>query len=412
MREVQRAPHVEHSPTNCIRPDSARHLEGTVSSVIDLLREIVAIPSVNPSDGDPDDRLFGESRMADYLEGFFRRHRIDCARQEARPGRDSVVAVVPGRSPDLVILEAHTDTVSVEGMEIDPFDPRLEDGRVFGRGACDDKGSLAAMLIAFSELVSAGTPERTCVLAATCDEEYRFSGIRALMDRPEEAGLTAGQLSRAMACVGEPTGLRVVIAHKGAFRWRMRTRGKAAHSSTPEEGENAIYTMARLVESLQRYAESLSGRPAHPLVGKPTFSVGTIAGGRAVNIVPDLCEILVDRRLVPGEDGEAAEAEIRRWIAEAVPAEMETLLEDWPLETDPDAEIVKRTRRALGALGLNDEPMGVNYGTDASKMARAGVECVVCGPGDIGQAHTVTEWVAVEQVEAAVGLYRGILTGV
>lgn len=383
-----------------------------MSSVIDLLRDMVAIPSVNPSDGEPDDQLFGESRLADYLESFFQRNRIDCARQPVRPGRDNVVAVVSGRSPDLLILEAHTDTVSVEGMEIAPFDPRIEEGRVFGRGACDDKGSLAAMLVALCDVASAGTPERTCVLAATCDEEYRFSGIRALMERPEEAGLTSEQLSRAMACVGEPTGLRLVIAHKGAFRWRMRTRGKAAHSSTPEEGENAIYTMARLIESLREYADSLASRPAHPLVGKPTFSVGTISGGRAVNIVPDLCEILVDRRLIPGEDGAAAEDEIRRWIADTVPAEMATLLEDWPLETNSDAEIVKRARRALRDLGLSDQPMGVNYGTDASKMTRAGVECVVCGPGAIGQAHTATEWVAVDQVETAVGLYRGLLTGI
>lgn len=382
-----------------------------MSPTIQLLRDMVAIPSVNPSDGQPDADLMGEARMVDFLEGFFAARKIDCFRQTALPGRESVVAVVEGRDPSPIILEAHTDTVSVEGMEIAPFDPVLRDGRVWGRGACDDKGSLAAMMTALTRVADSGTPERTCVLAATCDEEYRFSGVKAVIDRPHEVGLTPEQISTALACVGEPTGLQVVVAHKGAFRWRVRTRGLAAHSSNPDAGDNAIYKMARLVQILEAYAESLRGREVHPLVGGPTYSVGVISGGTAVNIVPDFCEALTDRRLIPGEDGDAAEREIREFIGDQVEYEMETLLQDWPLETPLDSEIVRRALAAARSVLGSAEPCGVQYGTDASKMERAGVQCVVFGPGDIAQAHTAVEWVEVSQVESAVEVYSRILTG-
>lgn len=382
-----------------------------LSPVTQLLRELIAIPSVNPSDGEPDDALFGEARVVDHLEAFFHTRRVDCVRQEALPGRENLVAIVEGRSRDPVILEAHTDTVAVEGMEIDPFDPVIRDGRVYGRGACDDKASLAAMAVALAEAAQTGTPERTLVLAATCDEEYRFGGVNAFVNDPAAVGIKPEHLRRGIACVGEPTGLQVVIAHKGAFRWRMRTYGKAAHSSNPDAGINAIYDMARLVQRLEQYAESLRDRPAHPLVGRPTFSVGILRGGTAVNIVPDLCEALVDRRLIPGENGAAAEKELRDFLGDAVPYEMVTLLEDWPLETPRDAEIVGRAECAVrGALGRADL-VGVQYGTDASKLHRGGVQSVVCGPGDIAQAHTAVEWVEVAQVEAAREVYRRVLEG-
>ncbi len=382
-----------------------------MSQVIDLLRELVAIPSVNPSGGEPDDALYGEARMVAHLEAFLGRHKIDCKRQKACDGRENLIAVVEGRSAQPIILESHTDTVAVEGMEIEPFDPRVEGGKLYGRGACDDKGSLAAMVMALVNVAASGTPADTCILAATCDEEYRFSGVNALVERPEDVGLSVEQLRSGMACAGEPTGLDVVVAHKGAYRWCLRTRGCAAHSSDPTQGENAIYTMSRLVGLLEEYAESLGARPKHPLVQGPTFSVGTIQGGSAVNIVPDLCEVLVDRRLVPGENGEDAGEELREFIGNQVAFEMEVLLEDWPMETPLDAQVVRRVRAAAESATGRGNVVGVQYGTDASKLHRAGIESVVCGPGDIAQAHTANEWVEVAQVEAAVRLYEGILTG-
>ena len=380
-------------------------------SPIPLLRDLVAIPSVNPSDGEPDDSLFGEARMVEYLECFFRSQRIDCVRQQARPGRENLIAWVQGKSPQPIILEAHTDTVSVEGMTIAPFGPVLRDGRVYGRGACDDKSSLAAMAAALVRVARAGTPERTCILAATCDEEYRFGGVWRFVEDPGVLGLKSEDLAGAWGCIGEPTNLSVVIAHKGAFRWRLRTHGKAAHSSDPDRGENAILKMAPLLLALEVYAEGLRARPKHPLVGTPTFSVGTIRGGSAVNIVPDLCEVQVDRRLIPGEDGEQAQRELRAALDAVAPCgyELVTLLQDWPMETPREAHIVRRAVAAVEAVLGSATIAGVAYGTDASKLARAGAQCVVCGPGNIAQAHTAEEWVDVAEVEAAVEVYRGLL---
>lgn len=384
-----------------------------MSGVIELLRDLVAIPSVNPSGRPPDDRVFGERRVVDYLEDLLRRHGIDCVRQEALRGRENLLARVDGRAPEPIILEAHTDTVSVDGMEIEPFDPRLADGRVYGRGACDDKASLAAMVTALLRIAARGTPERTCLLAATCDEEFGFNGVKAFLAAPEVAGLSRPLIQKSLACAGEPTQLGIVIAHKGAFRWHIRTRGRSAHSSEPEKGDNAIYKMARVISALEQYALALRERPRHPLVGAPAFSVGRISGGTAVNIVPETCEIQVDRRLIPGEDGEAVAGEIRAFLEERVGDEVElsTLLVDWPLETPADAEVVRRAQSAAVAVGTSSEPIGVQYGTDASKMAREGVQCIVCGPGHIAQAHTAVEWVEVAQVETAADFYEHFLAG-
>lgn len=396
---------VVHKCGDNVNSPSARNPS---ADLISLLRDLVALPSVNPSDGPPDGELYGEARVVDYLEGFFRACRVPCARQEALPGRENLVAWLEGRGGKPLILEAHTDTVSVEGVQNAPFDPVLKGGRVYGRGSCDCKASLAAMAWALVQVALRGVPERHLVFAATCDEEYKFSGIRRFLADPQVAGLTPQDLPGAAACVGEPTRLELVIAHKGAFRWRVRTRGRAVHSSRPWEGDNAILRMAPLLERMAAYGEALRARPGHPLVGGPSFSVGVIRGGSAVNIVPDLCEVLVDRRLIPGEDGEAAEAELRGFLGDSG-YELVTLLEDWPLETPPEAEVVSRAEEALRAALGQATVTGVSYGTDASKMARNGVESVVCGPGDIAQAHTSEEWVEVEQVEAAARVYGHFL---
>jgi acetylornithine deacetylase len=265
------------------------------------------------------------------------------------------------------------------------------------------------MCVAMVRVARRGIPPRSCLLAATCGEEYQFNGARALVERPSAAGLSPEDLARTCACVGEPTRLQVVIAHKGAFRWRIRTTGRAAHSSDPQQGDNAIYHMADLLVILREYAASLAERPRHPLVGGPTFSVGVIHGGSAVNVVPDSCEILVDRRLIPGETGAQALAEICRFVGGRVPFEAETLLEDWPLETPPDAPIVGRVCAAVTAVLGQAVTTGVAYGTDASKYQRCGIPSVVCGPGDIAQAHTAEEWVEIAQVEAAARIYEHLI---
>ena len=371
-----------------------------MSAVIKLLSDLVAIPSVNPIDTGEIDGLFGEARMVDHLEAFCAAHRLDCARQECLPGRDNLLIHLEGRQPGPgLLLEAHTDTVAVANMRIEPFRPEIRDGKLYGRGACDCKASLAAMLVAFCQVKDRGIPPYAVTLLCAADEEHSFCGVRA--------ALAAGLPARA-AMVGEPTSLNVIIAHKGALRLKLIARGTAAHTSEPDCGENAIYAMAETIAAIQEYAHTLAQRLAHPLLGGPTACISIIHGGSAINIVPDRCEAHLDRRLLPAEDWHQVEAEIADFIATrvATPIERELIIADPGMEVAPDAPITLRAVAAAEAALGHATIRGAKYGTDASKLVEAGIPSVVCGPGDIAQAHTDNEWVDLQQVEGSVRLYE------
>jgi len=378
-----------------------------MSEVIDLLAELVRIPSINPSGAEPSAPEQGEERMARFVLEYLAERGVACDLQEWQPRRPNVIAHVPGTEPGPpLVMQTHMDTVAVDDMTIAPFDPNVGEGRVWGRGSCDAKASLAAMMTALVRLELGERPRQRCVLMAAADEEYGHGGVaRHLADEPEIAG----------AIVGEPTGLKVVVAHKGALRPRLITRGVSAHSSDPSNGVSAIYKMAHLIVALEGYAEELAGRERHALVGGPTLSVGTVRGGTAVNVVPDYCEALVDRRLVPGEDLDEVWEEIRAVLDENAPAdadyEMEGTIRDAPVETDVAEMVVQRARAAARTVTGDDEVVGVPYGSDASNFQEAGVPVVLCGPGDIAQAHTADEWIAIEQVEQAADLYEAFLRG-
>ena len=361
--------------------------------VIQLLRELIAIPSVNPCFADG----VGEGALADYLESYARRAGLEVVRQPVAPGRDNLLVGVVGRSEgETVLLEAHMDTVTAEGMTVPPFDPQVRDGRVFGRGACDTKASLAAMVQALVEIARKGTPPRTAWLAATVDEENNVAGVQHLV----AAGVKADY-----AVVGEPTELRIVHAHKGVVRGRIGVRGVSAHTAHPERGLNAIGAMAKVVLALERYAAELRVRQ-HPLVGHPTVTVAVIHGGRGLNVVPDWCEIGVDRRTLPAEDPIAAWDELRQFLQsqpELLDLPLEILppsLAHWGMEVPADSRPVQRLSAACVRSGVPPLLAGVRYTTDASQLTRAGITCCVFGPGSVEQAHTADEWVAVDQVIA------------
>lgn len=378
-----------------------------MSEVAHLLAELVRIPSINPSGEEPSTPDQGEERLARFILEYFRQHGVSCELQDWRLGRPNVIARVPGSAPGpALVLETHMDTVAVDDMTIPPFAAQTSEGRLAGRGACDAKASLAAMMTALVQVQRGAPPPQECVLVAVADEEYGHGGVaRYLQDRPQIAG----------ALVGEPTGLKVVVAHKGALRPRLITRGVSAHSSNPGNGVNAIYKMARLILGLERYAAELEAREPHPLVGPPTLSVGTVRGGTAVNVVPDYCEALVDRRLIPGETLDAVWQELRE-VLEASSAksgdfEMIGTIRDAPVYTGPEQMVVQRARAAARAVTGDDEVVGVPYGSDASNFQEAGVPVVLCGPGDIRQAHTADEWVSLDQVEQAAEFYEAFLRG-
>lgn len=375
-----------------------------VSAVVDLLAHLVAIDSVNPAYGGP-----GEAGVARFVASFMRTVGLETFTQPVHPGRENVVAVLPGRDRSRrIVLEAHMDTVSVAGMTAAPFDPVVSGGRLHGRGACDVKAGLAAMMQAVADLHAAGmTPPCDVWLAAVVDEEHAFTGVLALVDGLEAAG----------AVVAEPTSLRIVTATKGVLRFHIQVAGRAAHSSQPHLGASAISAASRLVLALDAAHAALGSR-SHPLLGTATGSIGTITGGVQINIVPAACTLAVDRRLLPGESPESVLADYRRLVAtvladagsEGVTAVVdEPLLVDDALETPTSAPIVQAAVAAAEALGMDATPQGVPYGSDASKFARAGIPAIVCGPGSIDLAHAADEWVPVVEVEQAVTFYRELM---
>jgi acetylornithine deacetylase ArgE len=376
---------------------------------LQLLRDMIAIPSVNPMRPDCTEAV--ESDLVAYIENILCRERIDCERQNVSKGRDNLIAIVQSggeqQGKNGLMLNSHLDTVPVANMSINPFDPQLKDGRVYGRGACDAKGSLAAMM---TTLVSyAKRPERPVplVFAAMVDEEFSFSGSWKFIERDWPV----------RACVvGEPTKLKTIIAHKGIARWRLRVKGISAHGAMPSLGHSAIYDAARVALALEEYAKELFERTPHPLLGPPTLNVGRIGGGSSVNIVPDSCELEIERRLLPGEDGVRVLQECETWVRERVGAEVrfefeKPYLVDPALETSDESQVVRSVANAHQAeFGEDSSLEGAHYGTDGSKLARVGIETVVCGPGDIAQAHTRDEFIEIEQLERAVRLYDRLIS--
>ncbi len=369
-----------------------------------LLRDLVALPSVNPMGRDLPAEIALEHRVSDYLEDFFRGLGVGYERQPVAPGRANVVARLDTGAGRTLMLEAHQDTVPVDQMTIEPFGARIENGRLYGRGACDIKGGLAAMLACFARLVRerpAGCPN--LLLACSADEEHTMLGVRELVRRGARADF---------AVVAEPTRLNIVNAHKGITRWFISTAGRSCHSSAPEQGVNAIYRMARLLVGVERFAERLRAGPADPLLGPPTLSVGRIEGGTSVNTVPDFCRVEVDRRLVGGEDPDAAPARLAEFLTREAgidfPFEMtEPWIREPALRPDGSEEITRLLGEAIDAERGTHRVHAVPYGTDAATIAWSGVPAVIFGPGDIAQAHTRDEWVDLAEVEhAAAILYR------
>lgn len=368
----------------------------TKNPVIDTLEDLVRINSVNPAY----DQGVPEAGVAAYMQHFFRERGIVTREQTVFPGRPNLIATLPGRnSSRRIVFEAHTDTAGIAGMTIPPFVPVVSGGKLYGRGSCDTKAGLAAMMCAMASLACDGItpPCEICVVGAA-DEEFSYRGVVKLCE-----GLRADA-----AIVAEPTSLRLVVATKGCVRFRIVVYGKAAHSSKPHLGVNAITHMARVIAVLEEDASSLA-RTSHPLLGPGTFNIGTVRGGEQVNVVPDSCAIEIDRRLLPGEEPEDVlqrYAERVRKIP-GVRAEVQIpMLQDVPLETPIESSVVRVASEVLAQLGLDGTPSGVPYGSDASKLSRSGVPSVVIGPGSIDQAHAAVEFVDCEEVERAFDFYR------
>jgi acetylornithine deacetylase len=396
--------------------------------VVELLADLVRIPSVNPMGRAGTGEIFYEHRMTARLESLFRELGLPAERHTVAPLRDNIItrldgSVAPERGGKIVMLEAHQDTVPVEGMTIEPFTPRLENGRLYGRGSCDIKGGMAAMICAVARLAKekrVGRP--TVILACTVNEEHGFTGAThwaatyfgQIPDsgRGPEAAPPAGRsklLTRVpdAAIVAEPTELNVVVAHKGAARWRASTLGVATHSSQPHLGNNAIYRMARVLDVLDDYARNVVPTLAnHPLCGHPTLSVGTITGGISVNTVPGRCTIEIDRRVLPIESAQVALDHCLDYLQSKLGPEIRVEHERAFLLTNGladknNSDLADRLGAAIRKHSGPGRKIGVPFGTDAPHYAATGCPTVVFGPGSIDQAHTADEWIDLEQLRAA-----------
>jgi succinyl-diaminopimelate desuccinylase len=358
-----------------------------------LLRELIALPSVNPAFLPAGDRNAGEQKVTEFLASVAAKNGLEIDLLPVLPGRSNLLARLSPTGPvrHRLLLAPHLDTVDAAERQ---FIPRKANGRLYGRGACDTKGSVAAMLSALCLLArSSNRPKHTeVVFAGLIDEENVQAGSRALVAEGYGADL---------AIVGEATRLKVVTAHKGCLWLQLRTQGRSAHGSRPELGLNAVHAMAKVVDTIETVYAAVLLRRRHPLLGHPTVSVGAIRGGTQANIVPDSCVISVDRRTLPGETATGVERELSTLLAKnklrAVVTTSANQAPCLPLETDSRLPFV----RQFMASARQRQPAGMNYFCDASVLACGGIPSVVFGPGDIAQAHTSDEWISLESLARA-----------
>lgn len=387
-----------------------------------VLADLVRRPSVNPMGRTVSGPEFLEGRVSEYLVQRFAAAGMRWARQAVAPGRDNVLAVLEATEPGCptVLWDAHQDTVPVDGMTIEPFTPTVRDGRLFGRGACDVKGGMASMLVALEQLRRQPRRSLRVVFAASVNEEFGFSGAKAVArlwqglagELPASDGPAAELVGGrpAAAIVAEPTGLDIVTTHKGAIRWRIVAHGRACHSAFPEKGANAIYPAARVALAIETLAAELQQRePDHPC-GPPTLSIGTVHGGTGVNLVPDRVVFEIDRRLLPGESAEAARQEVIDRVAHAL-GDHAAAIEHEPaflassgLPAELGGVIAASIQTAAADIDRTPALVAARYGTNASIYAAAGVPAVVFGPGSIAQAHTIDEWIDLDEVGAAAAI--------
>jgi acetylornithine deacetylase len=380
-----------------------------VEGVVPLLAEMVAVDTVNAA---MSGRPRAEQALVELLHDRAATFGLE-ARRLPVPRRADDLLLTCEKDPGSawLLFECHLDTVGVEDVAGDPFEARVSDRRLHGRGACDAKGAGAAMLIALA--AHAARPDGTdnVALLFSVDEEVTRTGIDAFVARH----LPALGWRPAAAVVGEPTGLGLVVAHNGGVRLTIATEGRAAHSSDPARGRSAIAQMLPVLEVLERrYLPGITS--GHPLTGPARGSVNLIRGGSAINVVPASCQLGLDRRIAPGEDPAAVVADIERLLDELRREHPDLVVRMGEPVIHPaldprfGAPLAAHVGTILSSLGLSDRVSGVGYGTHASTLSSvAGIPSVVLGPGRIEQAHSADEWVDLDELESAVDVYGALM---
>ncbi|ATC64626.1 acetylornithine deacetylase [Nibricoccus aquaticus] len=375
----------------------------------DLLRQMVAFDTVNERYGG---RPGGETDLACWLESLAREWGLNCRRYPvSEPAFNLLIAFAPHSSGAWILLESHLDTVGVSGMTIQPFELTAKEDRLYARGACDTKGSGAAMLWALRAVQKSRSAPCNVGVLFTVDEEAGMTGASTFSrtELPRWPGPLRGIV------VGEPTELHPVIAHNGVVRWTTVTHGLAAHSSDPSKGRSAISDMVKIIGALDENYLPAARLKNHPLTGNAACSINVIRGGTQVNVIPDRCEIEVDRRIIPGETAEGAlagrDAALLVLQQQDAPIRFEHLPPYIvpPLSPEPNRAFLQNITPVLTRHGIEPVERGARYVTNASHYAAAGIPTIVLGPGNIAQAHTADEWLARDQLIQAVKVYTGIM---
>jgi len=391
--------------------------------LIALLKQLVAIPSVNL--GPDRARIDKPERHIARFIALYLRDQIGMKVKKVmlEPARPNLIGTWPisrgmmgrtgrtgkpaGGADKSLMLTAHMDTVNVEGMTVEPFDARCRDGRIYGRGTCDTKGSIAVFLYVLKLLRQFGWKfDRRILFVGTAGEENGCDGAKSLV----ASGFKADQ-----AIIGEPTACQVAIAHKASMRAELLCLGRSAHASMPQEGTNAIYLMCRAIEQLRTRLTDRFKVVDHRLLKKPTIAATMIDGGRRYNMVPDRCTAVLDLRLVPGQGRDDVLEQMRAVLAEQMPRDsfgIENVEFNPGLDTDASEPLVRQLVDARAAVCGSAEPIGVEYFADSGPFAAGGTTCVVFGPGHGAQAHGPAEFVTAEQLFCAVEILMQFFGGI
>ena len=370
--------------------------------IAELTGELVAIDSTNP---DLVPGGAGEAEIVRFVAAWLTDAGLDVEVHELAPGRANAIGIARGSGGGKsLMLNAHMDVVGQGGMA-DPWVPRIEGDRLYGRGAWDMKASLAAIMLAGREAASLGL-RGDVIITAVADEEYASIGVQDVVRR----------MGAAAAIVTEPTGLDVCVAHKGFVWLEVETRGVAAHGSLPEEGVDAIVKMGSVLIGLEALDRELRARPGHALVGPASVHASLIQGGQELSTYPDRCLLSIERRTIPGESTEEVEGQIAAILERAATAdpdfraEQRTLLVREPFTVSREEPIAKLAYRHLAeALGRGPEVLGWDGWMDSAFLSAAGIPTVVLGPDGAG-AHADVEWVDIPSAEVTANVLVGIIT--
>jgi acetylornithine deacetylase len=376
----------------------------TDPELIPLLKRLIAIDSVNPGLSPTG---AGESAIADYCEGWLRERGFVVHRLERRPGRPSLVAVARGTGGGRsLMLNGHLDTVAHGTYDGDPLLPRIEDGKIFGRGASDMKSGIAAMMTAATHAIRRGPLRGDVILACVADEEHASSGTAEVLE----------EFTADAAIVTEPSYLEVTLAHKGFAWFEIDILGRAAHGSRPDLGVDAIAKAGHFLVAVEELGRRLARSGGHRLLGPGTVHAGLIHGGEGPSSYPARCQITIERRTVPGEDADTVRAELGEILdrlAGTVPDfhyRLRDGLHREPFEADPGSDIVRTLLRQVErALGHPPVIRAEPFWTDCALLDRAGIPCLLFGVNG-GGAHADLEWADLDSVHQVAAILTDTIT--